>query len=203
MPMGQLCSKPALSPRGHPQEPMYYHGAALPSPYQQAQMPTYPRAGAYAIALGGTPGLQIQELKTGVSTQAATNTTSSTTSSSVKDGGEVTQPENIIPPSAAAAPVEAEERDNFDHHVHLMAVTQPQRVPPYDWTRGKLIGAGAFGQVWVGLDNVTGGVFAVKQVALTKDEALRGRVATHVRALESEVMLLKELRYVASRRPIM
>ena len=137
--------------------------------------------------------MQGHELRLGP-TQAATTITSSTTSSSDRDGGEVTQPEKIIPSPAAVAPVDIEERDNFEQNLQQLAVPQPQRVPPYDWTRGKLIGAGAFGQVWVGLDNVTGGVFAVKQVALTKDEALRGRVATHIKALESEVMLLKELR---------
>ncbi|MEW5301018.1 MAG: hypothetical protein WDW36_003902 [Sanguina aurantia] len=65
--------------------------------------------------------------------------------------------------------------------------------PPFCWTRGKLIGAGAFGRVFTGLNNQTGELFAVKQVALTREEALKGRVAEHVSALELEVAVLRTL----------
>ena len=97
-------------------------------------------------------------------------------------------------------------------------------VFPSSWTRGKLIGAGAFGQVrscrqypigepnnnapqqfhlrtvltfsqvYMGLNNDTGEFFAVKQVALTKDEGLKSRQQGHVRALEAEVAVLRQLR---------
>ncbi|GAX73637.1 hypothetical protein CEUSTIGMA_g1088.t1 [Chlamydomonas eustigma] len=65
---------------------------------------------------------------------------------------------------------------------------------PSSWTRGKLIGAGAFGQVYMGLNNDTGEFFAVKQVGLTKDEGLKGKQKGHVLALEAEVAVLKLLR---------
>lgn len=35
---------------------------------------------------------------------------------------------------------------------------------PVNWTRGELIGAGAFGRVYLGLNNDTGQLMAVKQV---------------------------------------
>ena len=35
---------------------------------------------------------------------------------------------------------------------------------PVHWTRGELIGAGAFGRVYMGLNNETGQLMAVKQV---------------------------------------
>ena len=34
---------------------------------------------------------------------------------------------------------------------------------PVNWTRGELIGAGAFGRVYLGLNNETGQLMAVKQ----------------------------------------
>lgn len=71
---------------------------------------------------------------------------------------------------------------------------------PANWSRGKLIGAGAFGQVYLARDNLTGKLFAVKQVALTKDEHLRGQVASHIKALEAEVKVLRTLRYKQRRR---
>lgn len=36
---------------------------------------------------------------------------------------------------------------------------------PVNWERGELIGAGAFGRVYLGLNNDTGQLMAVKQVS--------------------------------------
>ena len=46
------------------------------------------------------------------------------------------------------------------------AAARPHRGPPASWTRGELIGAGAFGRVYLGLDDETGELFAVKTVSL-------------------------------------
>ena len=46
------------------------------------------------------------------------------------------------------------------------AVRHTDRLPetgPVNWTRGELIGAGAFGRVYLGLNNQTGQLMAVKQ----------------------------------------
>ncbi|KAK9804778.1 hypothetical protein WJX72_004880 [[Myrmecia] bisecta] len=89
-----------------------------------------------------------------------------------------------------------------DGDTFLQQPTTPTALPrterfaagaPVSWTRGELIGAGAFGRVYLGLNNDTGHLMAVKQVLLSKDEGVAGRVAEHVRDLEMEVNLLKQL----------
>jgi len=40
----------------------------------------------------------------------------------------------------------------------------PPPLPPFSWTRGELVGIGAFGRVFTGLNNETGEIIAVKQV---------------------------------------
>lgn len=37
---------------------------------------------------------------------------------------------------------------------------------PLNWTRGELIGQGAFGSVYLGMDNDTGQLMAVKQARM-------------------------------------
>lgn len=44
---------------------------------------------------------------------------------------------------------------------------------PVHWTRGELIGAGAFGRVYMGLNNETGQLMAVKQVRCSEPAAAR------------------------------
>ena len=53
-----------------------------------------------------------------------------------------------------------------DQHMRQAAAARPHRGPPASWTRGELIGAGAFGRVYLGLDDETGELFAVKTVSL-------------------------------------
>ena len=54
-------------------------------------------------------------------------------------------------------------------HTHARTYTRrsPPQTIPLNWTKGKLIGAGAFGRVFQGLDDDTGQIVAVKQVRLT------------------------------------
>lgn len=42
----------------------------------------------------------------------------------------------------------------------------PPRRAPTSWTRGELVGQGAFGSVFVAMDNDTGELIAAKQVCL-------------------------------------
>ncbi len=46
---------------------------------------------------------------------------------------------------------------------HFPASRPPLEVPK-NWSRGELIGAGAFGRVYLGLNNENGELVAVKQV---------------------------------------
>ena len=81
---------------------------------------------------------------------------------------------------------------------------------PTNWMKGEPIGAGAFGTVYLGMDNETGELMAVKQVSLaavdsaaesTGGDPARGAVAVaqrlkkHVQDLEEEVHLLQELQH--------
>eukprot|EP00039_Didymoeca_costata_P027438 m.18391 g.18391 ORF g.18391 m.18391 type:complete len:544 (-) comp6300_c0_seq2:155-1786(-) len=64
---------------------------------------------------------------------------------------------------------------------------------PTRWTRGKLLGSGAFGQVYLALDNSTGEEFAVKQVEIQGE--LGAENIKEVQSLEQEITLLKNLRH--------
>eukprot|EP00951_Prasinocladus_malaysianus_P000883 scaffold6142_cov51-Prasinocladus_malaysianus.AAC.1 len=61
---------------------------------------------------------------------------------------------------------------------------------PIRWQQGELIGAGAFGRVYLGLNLDTGQLMAVKQVSVAKDETNMAQVAEHVRSLEVRASLL-------------
>ena len=62
------------------------------------------------------------------------------------------------------------------------------------WSCGELIGAGAFGRVYMGMNLESGELMAVKQVSF--EECETSRREDHVRALENEVAVLKRLRHV-------
>lgn len=62
---------------------------------------------------------------------------------------------------------------------------------PRNWTKGKLLGAGAFGQVYMCHDHDTGSELAVKQVEVG---LLNSATQKEVKALEAEIDLLKNLR---------
>lgn len=74
-------------------------------------------------------------------------------------------------------------------------VAEEQPPEPFSWTKGELIGIGAFGHVFSALNNSTGELVAVKQVSFAKDEALQGRVSEHVKALRAEVEMLKKIKH--------
>jgi len=64
-------------------------------------------------------------------------------------------------------------------------------IVPFSWKKGKLLGRGAFGCVYKGLVYSTGQEIAVKQVPLPANTS--AKVSGHIRALESEVSVLKTL----------
>ncbi|PRW61141.1 mitogen-activated kinase kinase kinase NPK1 isoform X1 [Chlorella sorokiniana] len=71
------------------------------------------------------------------------------------------------------------------------AIGRPQRKP-ISWTKGELVGQGAFGSVCVAMDNDTGELIAVKQVHVPRGAANSKKVEENVRSLEEEVQLLQQ-----------
>ncbi|XP_025603653.1 mitogen-activated protein kinase kinase kinase NPK1 isoform X1 [Arachis hypogaea] len=65
--------------------------------------------------------------------------------------------------------------------------------PTIRWRKGELIGCGAFGQVYVGMNLDSGELLAVKQVLIAASSASKEKAQAHVKELEEEVKLLKDL----------
>nr|XP_043625031.1 mitogen-activated protein kinase kinase kinase NPK1-like [Erigeron canadensis] len=61
------------------------------------------------------------------------------------------------------------------------------------WRKGELIGCGAFGRVYMGMNLDSGELLAVKQVSVVVNTASKDKTQTHIRELEEEVKLLKNL----------
>ncbi|KAL4556327.1 hypothetical protein LXL04_038975 [Taraxacum kok-saghyz] len=66
-------------------------------------------------------------------------------------------------------------------------------VPTIRWRKGELIGCGAFGQVYMGMNLDSGELLAVKQVSIAAHSASKEKTQAHIRELEEEVKLLKNL----------
>lgn len=69
------------------------------------------------------------------------------------------------------------------------------RAVTLSWVKGKLIGKGSYGKVYLALNTTTGDMMAVKQVeqAPTEDGAVDPRQRDMVAALQGEITLLKDL----------
>eukprot|EP00911_Craspedida_sp_UC1_P001462 UC1_evm1s1105 len=61
----------------------------------------------------------------------------------------------------------------------------------FEWTKGELLGRGAFGSVYVGMDRSTGSFFAAKQVSINSSEQSDRAFGT----LQNEIRLLRTLRH--------
>ncbi|CAN8269618.1 unnamed protein product [Cochlearia groenlandica] len=61
------------------------------------------------------------------------------------------------------------------------------------WRKGELIGAGAFGRVYMGMNLDSGELLAIKQVLIAPNSASKEKTQGHIRELEEEVQLLKNL----------
>ena len=205
--MGNLCSTPSTRHDLFQQRygvgqqyvgPNNAPGYGYPGAMMQAgPVPGYGQAApAMQRVPEGPVGPGLPQARPGASTPTTTSTTTTTTTKD-NGGNNINAIENGGGAGATSAQVAmggGEEVDgvgNADHYDDAYA--QQQLV--FNWTKGKLIGAGAFGRVFQGLDNESGQIMAVKQVALTKDETLKGRVAEHVKALEAEVLLLRQLNH--------
>ncbi|KAK1440498.1 hypothetical protein QVD17_06326 [Tagetes erecta] len=68
-----------------------------------------------------------------------------------------------------------------------------EQVAVIRWRRGELIGCGAYGQVYMGMNLDSGELLAVKQVSIAANCASNEKTQVHIRELEEEVKLLKNL----------
>ncbi|XP_054800903.1 mitogen-activated protein kinase kinase kinase NPK1 [Prosopis cineraria] len=65
--------------------------------------------------------------------------------------------------------------------------------PMIRWRKGELIGCGAFGRVYMGMNLDSGELLAVKQVLIAASSASKEKAQAHIKELEEEVKLLKDL----------
>uniref|UniRef100_A0A2N9EVI6 mitogen-activated protein kinase kinase kinase n=1 Tax=Fagus sylvatica TaxID=28930 RepID=A0A2N9EVI6_FAGSY len=75
----------------------------------------------------------------------------------------------------------------------LSSPPPPPTPPPIRWRKGELIGCGAFGRVYMGMNLDSGELLAVKQVLIAANGASKEKAQAHIRELEEEVKLLKNL----------
>ncbi|KAJ7977973.1 Mitogen-activated protein kinase kinase [Quillaja saponaria] len=69
----------------------------------------------------------------------------------------------------------------------------PKEVEPsIRWRKGELIGCGAFGRVYMGMNLDSGELLAVKQVLIAASSASKEKAQVHIKELEDEVKLLKD-----------
>ncbi|XP_047337916.1 mitogen-activated protein kinase kinase kinase NPK1 [Impatiens glandulifera] len=68
-------------------------------------------------------------------------------------------------------------------------------TPSIRWRKGELIGCGAFGRVYMGMNLDSGELIAVKQVLIATNHASKEKTQSHIRELEEEVKLLKNLKH--------
>ncbi|KAJ8442742.1 hypothetical protein Cgig2_011012 [Carnegiea gigantea] len=74
-----------------------------------------------------------------------------------------------------------------------MPPIQKEETPQIRWRRGELIGCGAFGRVYMGMNLDSGELLAIKQVLIAANGASKEKAQAHIRELEEEVKLLKNL----------
>ncbi|KFK38038.1 hypothetical protein AALP_AA3G062200 [Arabis alpina] len=68
-----------------------------------------------------------------------------------------------------------------------------EETPAIRWRKGELIGSGAFGRVYMGMNLDSGELLAIKQVLIAPNSASKEKTQGHIRELEEEVQLLKNL----------
>ncbi|KAJ4955583.1 hypothetical protein NE237_012366 [Protea cynaroides] len=72
-------------------------------------------------------------------------------------------------------------------------VKDKDNAHPIRWRKGELIGCGAYGRVYMGMNLDSGELLAVKQVLIPANNASKEKAQTQIRELEEEVKLLKNL----------
>ncbi|KAL8490760.1 hypothetical protein ACS0TY_022668 [Phlomoides rotata] len=104
--------------------------------------------------------------------------------------------EEGLPPMAECE-VEEEARVVADNNAEILVSEDIKRKevllpPPIRWRKGELIGCGAFGRVYMGMNLDSGELLAVKEVAISANTVSK-KTQEYISELEKEVDLLKNL----------
>ncbi|KAB1202260.1 Mitogen-activated protein kinase kinase kinase NPK1 [Morella rubra] len=89
--------------------------------------------------------------------------------------------------------------DKINSCIRKSRVFSKPSLPPIRWRKGELIGCGAFGHVYMGMNLDSGELLAVKQVVflvhvlIAANSSSKEKAQAHIRELEEEVKLLKNL----------
>ncbi|KAF9618859.1 hypothetical protein IFM89_002727 [Coptis chinensis] len=98
------------------------------------------------------------------------------------------RPSNLpLPSSSHSPPINSQNKKNNS------SSTSSNTPSSIRWRKGELIGCGAFGRVYMGMNLDSGELLAVKQVLIAANHASKEKAQDHVRELEEEVKLLKNL----------
>ncbi|KAI5065792.1 hypothetical protein GOP47_0018416 [Adiantum capillus-veneris] len=86
-------------------------------------------------------------------------------------------------------------KDSMDsaETMNLQSLCPSPRSNTIRWRKGELIGAGAFGSVYMGMNLDSGELLAVKQVLVAAKNVTREKSQAHLKELEDEVKLLQNL----------
>ncbi|CAM8914753.1 unnamed protein product [Rhodiola kirilowii] len=102
----------------------------------------------------------------------------------------------VFRPAEHDEPVSGTLVDKINSRIRRSRIFNPKpSAPPNDdvtirWRKGELIGSGAFGRVYMGMNLDSGELLAVKQVLIA---ATKEKAQAHMKELEEEVKLLKNL----------
>ncbi|XP_074307166.1 mitogen-activated protein kinase kinase kinase NPK1-like isoform X2 [Silene latifolia] len=97
---------------------------------------------------------------------------------------------------AAKSPVKALPPNNYKENKSPNSVKEEdehEEASSIRWRKGELIGCGAFGRVYMGMNLNSGELLAVKQVLIAVNGASKDKAQAHIKELEEEVKLLKNL----------
>ncbi|OLL21636.1 Protein kinase byr2 [Neolecta irregularis DAH-3] len=118
---------------------------------------------------------------------------------------EETEEATIVPCSASQTCIQITDVDGEAVKVegeYEEGIFLDEEEPDYDdhgptkWIRGALIGMGSFGSVYLGMNQISGELMAVKQVELPEQEVQgEQRKKTMLDALQHEIALLRELQH--------
>uniref|UniRef100_A0A060T6Y2 mitogen-activated protein kinase kinase kinase n=1 Tax=Blastobotrys adeninivorans TaxID=409370 RepID=A0A060T6Y2_BLAAD len=97
-------------------------------------------------------------------------------------------------PSAKERPAASDSEDGDE--TEFMKELEGEESGPRKWIRGRLIGSGSFGTVYLGMNSFTGELMAVKQVELPSDDSETAQRKKHmVEALQREMDILRSLQH--------